>query len=324
MDNCKTTHTHSDTPAGKLLLAIEHLDLCVGDAPVIRDLNLHVHHGEIICLLGASGCGKTTVLRAIAGFIRPTNGVITLDGALTANPDYLVPPEKRHVGMIFQDYALFPHLTIRENLAFGLKSLEKPVREQRITHYFSNLDVCLRRELQRQLRSALQKENMTAILVTHDQEEAFAMADRIGLLAFGQLQQLASPYTLYHEPANRYVASFIGLGSFITASVADQHHLDTEVGVIESRAPLTRPRGHRMDMLLRPDDILPNPEANIQACVQRKIFKGASTLYTLTLANGTVLEAIFPSHYDYPVGSYIHIDIKANHVIVFDTAPENI
>ncbi|MEJ2754433.1 MAG: ATP-binding cassette domain-containing protein, partial [Gammaproteobacteria bacterium] len=137
MDNCKTTHTHSDTPAGKLLLAIEHLDLCVGDAPVIRDLNLHVHHGEIICLLGASGCGKTTVLRAIAGFIRPTNGVITLDGALTANPDYLVPPEKRHVGMIFQDYALFPHLTIRENLAFGLKSLDKPVREQRITHYLN-------------------------------------------------------------------------------------------------------------------------------------------------------------------------------------------
>lgn len=348
-------------PATPVLLEIESLSLCAGQECVLKGMSLQVHAGEIICLLGPSGCGKTTTLRAVAGFVQPTRGVITLANSAVASPNIMVPPEKRQVGMIFQDHALFPHLSVRENVSFGLSKLDKISQRERVKHYmklvqiealadkyphelsggqqqrvavaralaphprlllmdepFSNLDVNLRKQMQRQLQDVLRKEGITAIIVTHDQEEAFAMADRVALLSDGKLQQIGSPYNLYHEPANRTVASFIGLGSFINATVQDPHHLETEAGVITSTEALGWPVGHQVELLLRPDDILPNPDSPLKATVAHKIFKGAATLYRILLARGTPLEVIFPSHFDYDIGDEVGIDVEADHVVAFD------
>lgn len=347
-----------DTP---VLLDIEKLSLCAGQECVLKGMSLTVHVGEIICLLGPSGCGKTTTLRAIAGFIQPTRGAINLANETVASPNIMMPPEKRQVGMIFQDHALFPHLSVRENIAFGLDKLDKTTQIERVKHYmqlvqiqaladkyphelsggqqqrvavaralaphprlllmdepFSNLDVNLRKQMQWQLQEVLRKEGITAIIVTHDQEEAFAMADRVALLSDGRLQQIGSPYNLYHEPANRTVASFIGLGSFMNATVQDPHHLETEAGIITSSEAFSWPVGHKVELLLRPDDILPNPDSPLKATVVHKVFKGAATLYCVELKRGTPLEVIFPSHFDYNIGDEIGIDVEADHVVAFE------
>lgn len=351
------------TPETPVLLEIEQISLCAGQECVLKGMSLRVHAGEIICLLGPSGCGKTTTLRAIAGFVQPTRGAISLANQTVASPNVMMPPEKRQVGMIFQDHALFPHLSVRENVAFGLNKLEKSAQQARVKYYmqlvqiealadkyphelsggqqqrvavaralaphprlllmdepFSNLDVNLRKQMQRQLQEVLRKEGITAIIVTHDQEEAFAMADRVALLCDGKLQQIGTPYRLYHEPANRTVASFIGLGSFINATVQDPHHLETEAGVIASSETLAWPVGHQVELLLRPDDILPNPESPLKAKVIHKVFKGASTLYRISLSQGTTLEVIFPSHFDYDMGDEIGIEVEADHVVAFEKA----
>jgi iron(III) transport system ATP-binding protein len=344
-----------------VLLDIESLSLCAGQECVLKVMSLQVYAGEIICLLGPSGCGKTTTLRAIAGFVQPAQGSISIANQTVASPNIMTPPEKRQVGMIFQDHALFPHLTVKENIGFGLTKLSRETQKKRIDHYmhlvqiealgdkyphelsggqqqrvavaralaphprlllmdepFSNLDVNLRKQMQRQLQEVLRKEGITAIMVTHDQEESFAMADRVALLSDGKLQQIGSPYKLYHEPANRIVASFIGLGSFINATVQDAHHLETEAGIIASSESLSWSKGHEVELLLRPDDILPNPDSTLKARVAHKVFKGAATLYRITLSRGTPLEVIFPSHFDYNIGDEIGIEVEADHVVTFE------
>jgi iron(III) transport system ATP-binding protein len=369
-NNTKNNALDHSTPSANgqntsVLLSLEALSLCAGSECVISQMSFQVHQGEIICLLGPSGCGKTTTLRAIAGFVRPTSGVINLANQVVASPNSLMPPERRKVGMIFQDHALFPHLTVEGNIAFGLRKLPRTEQAERIAHYmelvqigklakkfphelsggqqqrvavaralaphprlllmdepFSNLDVNLRKDMQQQLQAVLRKEGITAIMVTHDQEESFAMADRVALLCDGQLQQIDTPYTLYHKPANREVAAFIGLGSYINATVTNPHHLQTEAGIIKSQEALNWSVGHSLDLLLRPDDILPNPDSALKARVTHKIFQGAATQYRLSLSQGTPLEAIFPSHFDYQIGDTIGIEIQTNHVVIFEKQPK--
>lgn len=223
-----------------------------GSVPVVRELNLCLEKGNIGCLLGASGCGKTTVLRAIAGFEPLRSGSITLGGTLLSSPGYLVAPEKRHVGMMFQDYALFPHLNVIQNMAFGLRRWDKQRRKHRIEELlelanlensrhryphelsggqqqrvalaralapepglllldepFSNLDVDTRERLAFEVRDILKKTGHTAILVTHNQAEAFAIADRIGVMQDGRIAQWDTPYCLHHQPNSPFVADFI-------------------------------------------------------------------------------------------------------------------
>jgi len=352
---------HNPFYPDKKLLHIEDLSLCAGSECVLTHFNLELHTGEIICLLGPSGCGKTTTLRAIAGFVKPTRGTIRLEDEIVTSPKLVIPPEKRQVGMIFQDHALFPHLTVERNISFGLNHLDPEERAKRVKYYselvhiesysdkyphelsggqrqrvaiaralaphprlllmdepFSNLDIHLRTELQREMLAVLRKEKITAIIVTHDQEEAFAMGDRIGLLAHGRLQQISTPYELYHEPASRFVANFIGLGSFINARVIDEYQLETPTGIITSTTPLNWPKDHRVELLLRPDDILPEPQSELRVIVEHKIFKGASTFYRLRLNPTVTLDAIFPSHHDYEKGENIGISIVADHVVAFE------
>lgn len=219
---------------------------------VVQNLNLELEQGHIGCLLGASGCGKTTVLRAIAGFEPLRSGEIILGDQCISTPTYRVEPEHRNVGMMFQDYALFPHLTVAKNIGFGLRRLDKTTRGQRIEEMlelvglsdfaqryphemsggqqqrvalaralapkpdlllldepFSNLDVDTRERLAFEVREILQKTGLTAILVTHNQAEAFAIADRIGVMNEGKIIQWDTAYGLHHAPVNDFVADFI-------------------------------------------------------------------------------------------------------------------
>lgn len=227
-------------------------DTANGSRPVVHDLSLNLEQGSIGCLLGASGCGKTTVLRAIAGFEPLRSGSITLDGQVLSTPTYLVAPEKRQVGMMFQDYALFPHLSVEQNIAFGLRRWDSQRRAERIDELlhlanlqtlrkryphelsggqqqrvalaralapepglllldepFSNLDVDTRERLAFEVRDILKKTGHTAILVTHNQAEAFAIADRIGVMKDGRIAQWDTPYCLHHQPNSAFVADFI-------------------------------------------------------------------------------------------------------------------
>lgn len=220
--------------------------------PVVKDLSLNLEKGSIGCLLGASGCGKTTVLRAIAGFEPLRSGSITLGAEVLSTPGHQVAPEKRQVGMMFQDYALFPHLNVEQNMAFGLRRWNKRRRAERIEELlqlaklessrlryphelsggqqqrvalaralapepglllldepFSNLDVDTRERLAFEVRDILKKTGHTAILVTHNQAEAFAIADRIGIMQDGRIAQWDTPYCLHHQPNSAFVADFI-------------------------------------------------------------------------------------------------------------------
>ena len=238
------------------LLEIDHLSLAydtpAGLKPVVQDLTLGLPTGHIGCLLGESGCGKTTVLRAIAGFEPVRDGRILLDGTVISSATEQVAPELRRVGMMFQDYALFPHLTVALNVAFGLRKLTRADRARRVEEMlelvglahaansypheisggqqqrvalaralapspdlllldepFSNLDVDTRERLAFEVRDILKTTGHTAVLVTHNQAEAFAIADRIGVMSKGYIAQWDTPYNLHHHPRNDFVRDFI-------------------------------------------------------------------------------------------------------------------
>ncbi|MBA57370.1 MAG: iron ABC transporter ATP-binding protein [Pseudomonadales bacterium] len=344
------------------LLQLDGVWCAYDDSTVVEDLSFHINKGDIACLLGPSGCGKTTTLRSIAGFESITRGSIKLDGMQVSAPKLLVPPEKRNLGMVFQDYALFPHLTIQENVCFGLrrasaskrksvaaKMLELVGLEQYATRYpheisggqqqrvalaramapepslilldepFSNLDVDLRRRLSLEVRDILKSLGTTALLVTHDQEEAFAVADRIGVMNEGKLQQWDSAYNIYHEPLNRFVANFIGLGHFIRGKALSPDLVDTEMGVIRGNRAYQWVPESPVDILLRPDDILPDPDSPLQAKVLQKTFTGASMLFKLQLPTGSIVEAIFPSHNDHEIGTMVGIRLEADHLVAFSS-----
>ncbi|MDQ2078288.1 ABC transporter ATP-binding protein [Marinimicrobium sp. ABcell2] len=327
---------------------------------VVEDFSFVLNEGDIACLLGPSGCGKTTVLRAIAGFVQPTAGAIALRSQTIASAGFSLPPEKRRVGMVFQDYALFPHLNVCDNLTFGLRGKSPREKERvceellalvklqglghRFPHElsggqqqrialaralapepslllmdepFSSLDVELRRSLALEVRRILKARGMTAILVTHDQEEAFAVADRIGVVNEGHIQQWDTPFNLYHEPATRFVANFIGQGVFLTGYIKGRSSVLTELGEITGNRCYDWVDNTPVELLLRPDDVIHDDSSDKKAEVVAKVFAGTATLYTLQLPTGSVIQSAFPSHHDYQVGDQVGIRIAADHLIVF-------
>jgi len=341
-------------------MTLEVRDIVLGydQTPVIRGLSFSLAQGEIGCLLGASGCGKTTALRAIAGFESVEQGEIRVGGRLVSAPGRRVAPEKRSVGMVFQDNALFPHLDVAGNIAFGLRRLARSERQQRIRSLleltgltgldaryphelsggqqqrvalaralapepsvllmdepFSNLDTRLRRRMGEEIRGMLKARGTTTLLVTHDQQEAFALADRIGLLKDGRMQQWDSPYQLYHRPASRYVAAFTGRGSYLRACIraGRLHH-----ALGGSDLPDERPPGDELALLIRPDDVRPKAGGTPTRVVARQ-FQGADILYRLRLDSGEEFSALFPSHDDYPVDATIGVELDAQHLVLFPT-----
>ncbi|TBU98145.1 ABC transporter ATP-binding protein [Stutzerimonas kirkiae] len=347
---------------GTSLLELRGLACGYGDQRIVEALNLRLERGDIGCLLGPSGCGKTTTLRAIAGFEPVHEGEIILAGQRISSAGHTLAPEKRRIGMVFQDYALFPHLTVAENVAFGIRKHPEAARiveemlelvnlsalRQRYPHElsggqqqrvalaralapepelllldepFSNLDVELRRRLSREVREILKLRGTSAILVTHDQEEAFAVSDQVGVFKDGHLQQWDTPFNLYHKPQTPFVASFIGQGYFIRGQSLSAQGVQTELGNIRGLSTCIGscdgPSGSAVDVLLRPDDIVPAPDSALRARVVGKTFQGASTLYRLELPTGTQLEGLFPSHADHALGQEVGIAIAADHLVVF-------
>lgn len=334
-------------------------------ADAVRGLSLDLAKGEIACLVGPSGCGKSSLLRAIAGFVQPVTGRILLGSRMLFGPGVNLAPETRGIGMVFQDYALFPHLRLEENVLFGLtsgrpKAADEPARQRardmidlvglrafadRYPHEisggqaqrvalaralapapglllldepFSNLDLNLRARLAREVRDILKTAGQTAVLVTHDQAEAFTMADQLGVMFDGQLAQWSSPYNVYHEPCSPKVARFIGEGAMVSG-LQTHHEVRTPLGTL-ALAPCCcneKIQSEEVRVLLRPDDVVHDDESPLQAKVIRKSFRGADFLYTLELPNGEQILSLVPSHHDHPLHEPIGIRLEADHVVTF-------
>ncbi|MBA2690758.1 MAG: ABC transporter ATP-binding protein [Burkholderiales bacterium] len=359
----------SAAPASSPVLHLKEIRQAYGSHVVVDNLSLQLPRGRIACLLGPSGCGKTTVLRTIAGFEPLLDGEIDINGRLASRRGFTQPPEQRRIGMVFQDYALFPHLTVAANIAFGLRSLSRHTRQQRVAEMlevvgltgagskyphqlsggqqqrialaralaprpdlllldepFSNLDVDLRERLSLEVRSILKAQNATAILVTHDQHEAFAIADEIGVMNGGRIEQWDTAYNLYHQPVSRFVADFVGQGVLMPGTMSEPKKITVEMGVLESSQPLpcwaAAANGQPMpvDVLLRPDDIVHDDASPVQAEVLHKAFRGAEILYTLRLSSGGKVLSLVPSHHNHAIGERIGIRVEIDHLVVF---PQN-
>jgi len=342
-----------------MILEVDDIWLGYDEGSVIRGLSFELDEGEIGCLLGASGCGKTTALRAIAGFEPLKAGEIRIGGRVASTPDFRLAPEKRSVGMVFQDHALFPHLDVARNVGFGLRRIDREERHRRIEELleligleglshryphelsggqqqrvalaralapepavllmdepFSNLDARLRRRMGEEVRSILKARGTATLMVTHDQHEAFALADRVGLLKDGRMLQWDSPYQLYHRPISHYVAAFTGRGSYLNARIEGDSLIH---GLGISTLPADRPDGEELALLIRPDDIRPDT-GGPRAKVLSRQFQGAQILYRLELETGEEIAALFPSHDDYAVDETIGVTLDARHLVLFPTS----
>lgn len=342
-------------------LLIEHACLQLERGMVLNDLNLELAAGQIGCLLGSSGGGKTSLLRAIAGFQTLHSGTIHIGNQTVDSNSHHLPAEQRQVGMVFQDYALLPHLTVQQNVAFGLHRLDRKSRrkivdelleavglsdlaherpanlsggqQQRVAliralapnpklllldEPFSSLDAELRERIAGDVRELLKSRGTTALMVTHDQLEAFALADEIGLLHKGRIAQWGQAYDLYHRPNSRYVAGFIGQGVLLPATLEPDGSVVMELGALSVPSEMQRPAAaSAVELLLRPDDIIHDDDSPLTAEVVETAFRGAEILYTLRLPSGQKVLSLVPSHHNHRVGEAIGIRLEVDHIVVF-------
>lgn len=355
-----------------MFLQLDRVSVAYGRAgagkPAVESATLSLARGEIGVLIGPSGCGKTSLLRAVAGLERLAAGTVRLDGQVLGDAAAGVhrAPEERGIGMVFQDYALFPHLSVADNIAFGLAHLPKPERAARVAEMldlvglahaarraphqlsggqqqrialaralarrprlllldepFSSLDVDLRERLAQDVRAILKQLGATALFVTHDQLEAFAIGDRIGVMERGTLHQWDDAYALYHRPATRFVAQFIGHGVFTPGQIVATPagvRVRTPLGELADADECLLPGAYpqdECDVLLRADDIVHDDAAGVKAQIERKAFRGSEFLYSLRLASGERVLAHVPSHHDHQVGEWIGIRPQVDHVVTF-------
>ena len=342
------------------LLTLENLACGYHQQAVVKDLSLELATGEIACLLGPSGCGKTTTLRAIAGLEPVSGGSIHIQGRQVSSRSRQLPPEKRGLGMVFQEHALFPHLTVADNVAFGLRKQPRAQQRQRVSECldrvrlagmedryphelsggqqqrvalaralaprpalllldepFASLDLDLRRALARELGDILRQENVTTLLVTHDQEEAFALADRVGVMHQGRLEQWDSPYNIYHAPTNRFVAEFAGYGSFLRGEVLDENTVRTSLGELTGRSNAALIPGSQVDVLLRPEDVIADESAHLALPVTRRQFTGATILYHLRVGADETLLCQTDSHTNVVEGDVLRVRLATKHLVAF-------
>jgi iron(III) transport system ATP-binding protein len=344
------------------MLSLNNVSVAYQKMEAVKDVTFELNVGQIGCLLGPSGCGKTSLLRAVAGFENISEGQIYLRNNLVSALHSHLEPEKRRVAVVFQDYALFPHLTVAQNIAFGLHQQNSAQKHQRVTELlmlvglpgydsryphalsggqqqrialaramaakpdlllldepFSSLDAELRDELAKELRAILKHENTTALMVTHDQHEAFAMADVIGVMNKGSLLQWTDAYALYHRPANRFVASFVGDGVFLGATIDNNIKLNSGLGVFPINPDSGFKQGDKVVFLVRPDDIIHDDESEILAKVVNRSFQGSHILYQLELqhlGHARVL-CLALSHHDHQLNEFFGIRLDLEHLIVF-------
>ncbi|HMT93282.1 ABC transporter ATP-binding protein [uncultured Thiothrix sp.] len=331
-------------------LRLEQVAIRYGQTTAVHTVNLQVKQGQIACLLGPSGCGKTTLLRAIAGFEPLSQGSISLNGEVISSAQHTLATEQRKIGMVFQDYALFPHLSIADNIRFGMRKQSRKAQEQRVKELlalvnlagyerryphelsggqqqrialaralapkpalllldepFGSQDTELRESLAREVREILKQEGITALLVTHDQHEAFAMADEIGVMQAGRLQQWGSAYELYYQPHNAFVASFIGQGRLLSGRLQAGNVL-TSLGELTYAAHEDL-AGATVAVLIRPEHVKLNPIATQRALITSKIFRGNEYLYSLQLNPQESLLALASSEEFYSIGEQVGVEL---------------
>lgn len=323
--------------------------------PAVNRVSLSMARGDIVGLVGPSGCGKTSTLRLIAGFEQPDSGHIVIGGRTVAAPGTFLPPEKRGVGMVFQDYALFPHLTVRQNIAFGLTG-KTPAQHQEMATYlmnmlglsaladrfphalsggerqrvalaralapepvlvlmdepFSNLDADRRATVREQVRAILRSLKATALFVTHDQEEALFMCDRIALMHSGELTQIDTPEAIFHTPSTRRAAEFIGHTDFLPGHITPEG-VQTEIGLIPQRHAL--PAGTPVELAVRADDVTLRPTAGAASFVLARHFKGAFNIYRVRLPSGRLLHSLQPHTLQLRPGTRVHVLAEAGHAL---------
>lgn len=344
-----------------IILELKNATKSYSSQKVVDNISFQVRRGEIFAIMGASGCGKTTTLRSIAGFERINSGEVIIDGKVVASKDTYILPEKRNIGMVFQEYALFPHLTVRENIAFGLKKTDRNLDasqqetivqemlelvglqtyEDRYPHQlsggqqqrvalaralapspvvvlldepFSNLDSDLRARMRNDVLTILKKTKATTVLVTHDQEEAFSIADRIAVLNAGRMEQIGTPEEIYHTPSTRFVANFVGQADFIDGVVKD-HNIVTELGVFPNTEGFAEDA--KVHVMIRPDDTAFRPDENGEAIVNGREFKGSENLYSLKLASGKIVHSCSASTKFVKKGTRTRVSASALHIVVF-------
>ncbi len=337
--------------SGEVMVRLSGVSRSYGPVRAVMDLDLEVRRGEILALLGPSGCGKTTTLRLIAGFEAPDSGTVEVGGRTVAGPQANVPPEKRRVGMVFQDYALFPHLSVEQNVAYGLPSGKK--RKGRVeevlalTHLeglgdrmphelsggqqqrvalaralapepavvlldepFSNLDASLRVRVRSEMREILRDAGATAVFVTHDQEEALSLADEVAVMMRGTVVQSAPPETLYHRPATREVASFVGEANFLPGN-AQNDQVSCALGDI----PIVGSGEGEVDVMLRPEALVLRGLPNGQATVEDREFYGHDQLLKLRLDSGRTLRARLVGGPGFGLGERVAIGVWGSAVV---------
>jgi iron(III) transport system ATP-binding protein len=325
--------------------------------PAVRDLWLDVRAGELLAILGPSGCGKTTTLRLIAGLERPDTGAIEIDGRVVAGGGRFVPPEERGVGLVFQDYALFPHLTVEENIAFGLRGFARQERARRVqellaltgleafrTRYphqlsggqqqrvaiaralaphpavllldepFANLDAELRLRMREELRRLLRDVGVTVILVTHDRDEALALADRVAVMLEGTVVQVDTPERVYHEPRTREVARLLGQASFVPARVLGRlGRSDIGSFALEGAEEPTE----QVELLLRPRDVVLERHPEGLGVVVDRRFVGVETIYRVLLRCGITVETSQPPSVELAIGERVEVRCNRARVAAF-------
>lgn len=319
----------------------------------VNDISFELSDGEILALVGPSGCGKTTTLRIIAGLERPDSGIVRLNDRVVASGTVFVPPEKRGVGMVFQDHALFPHLTVSENIAFGLRGQSTEQARQTVGEMlhlvgllplakryphalsggerqrvalaralaprpvlvlmdepFSSLDADLRLEMREHVRRILKSMQATVVFVTHDQDEALYMGDRLAVLQSGQLEQIGTPEEIFHESNTRFVAEFMGDSDFLRGKIT-RVGIQTEIGLVNQVVDL--PISTLVEIAIRADDIGFQMDGSGNSVIVERFFRGAFNLYRLRLDSGQTLHASADHTQILPVGARVRAFISAEH-----------
>ena len=341
-------------------LEVKKLDFAYGRNQILYEFDFSLEESQIGCLLGPSGCGKTTALRAIAGFENPTKGEIILNGNKLNSSKIFVEPEKRQIGMVFQDIALFPHLSVKENIQFGIRSLSQNLRDKRSNELLdlvgmsefkkkypheisggqqqrvalaramapkpslllmdeplSSLDEELREQLAREIRLILKQEKVSAILVTHDQNEAFAVGDHICVMHQGRVQQNDSAYNLYHHPLNRFVAEFIGEGTLLPGVVADEGTIATDLGEIKGNLPESCKHQDKVDVLIRPENVILANDNENKVVITARYFRGSSYLYTLKTNRGAEILCFLSSSESLQIDQSIGVQLQIEKPVFF-------